>query len=250
MRNFLLITLDSLRYDVAMKADTPAFDTLMEKYQCSSDTWHKTYAHATYTLPAHTSIFSGGKLPCNASGIFPFDRTKGLFSFPTSKDRGKFALLKHHECILCYFKDRGYRSIGVGAVPWFSSLLGTSKDLWNRYFDEFYYEEEFSSKKADGLEAQIHLLSQLMNEKQPTFCFLNIGATHAPYRNEQASIDSQSKALTYVDTHINSIVDMFGSCDVYICADHGECFGEDGKWGHSFYHPKVMEVPSCFLEIP
>ena len=30
---------------------------------------------------------------------------------------------------------------------------------------------------------------------------------------------------------------------VVICADHGECFGEDGFWGHGFNHPKVLEVP-------
>jgi hypothetical protein len=28
-----------------------------------------------------------------------------------------------------------------------------------------------------------------------------------------------------------------------MCADHGECFGEEGFYGHSFYHPKVFEVP-------
>jgi len=30
---------------------------------------------------------------------------------------------------------------------------------------------------------------------------------------------------------------------VVICADHGECFGEDGLHGHGFYHLKVIEVP-------
>ena len=27
------------------------------------------------------------------------------------------------------------------------------------------------------------------------------------------------------------------------CGDHGECFGEDGYWGHGINHPKVFEVP-------
>jgi arylsulfatase A-like enzyme len=34
-----------------------------------------------------------------------------------------------------------------------------------------------------------------------------------------------------------------------IMADHGDCMGEDGLWGHSFYHPKVMEIPMTVLKI-
>ena len=81
MRNFIIITIDSLRYDVAIQANTPVFDKLISDYQLSSRQWHKTFAHATYTLPAHVSMFSGGKFPCNETDIFPFSRQHSLFSY-------------------------------------------------------------------------------------------------------------------------------------------------------------------------
>jgi hypothetical protein len=37
---------------------------------------------------------------------------------------------------------------------------------------------------------------------------------------------------------------------VFILADHGECFGEEGLWGHSFYHSKIIEVPFTNFIIP
>lgn len=36
---------------------------------------------------------------------------------------------------------------------------------------------------------------------------------------------------------------------VLMVGDHGETFGEDGLYGHGFYHPKVMEVPFTSLMI-
>ena len=36
---------------------------------------------------------------------------------------------------------------------------------------------------------------------------------------------------------------------VVICGDHGECFGEQGLYGHAFYHEKVMEVPLLIFRL-
>jgi arylsulfatase A-like enzyme len=35
---------------------------------------------------------------------------------------------------------------------------------------------------------------------------------------------------------------------VVMCGDHGDCFGEEGLYGHGFYHPKVMQVPMAIFE--
>jgi glucan phosphoethanolaminetransferase (alkaline phosphatase superfamily) len=34
-----------------------------------------------------------------------------------------------------------------------------------------------------------------------------------------------------------------------VTADHGECFGEDGLWGHAIYHPKIMHVPLLIFTV-
>jgi arylsulfatase len=36
---------------------------------------------------------------------------------------------------------------------------------------------------------------------------------------------------------------------VIVTADHGECFGEDGYWGHGVNHPKVFEVPLSIFRL-
>ena len=49
-------------------------------------------------------------------------------------------------------------------------------------------------------------------------------------------------------------LDFFGETGrevtVVMCGDHGDCLGENGLWGHGFYHPKVMEVPMAIFNYP
>jgi arylsulfatase A-like enzyme len=53
--------------------------------------------------------------------------------------------------------------------------------------------------------------------------------------------------LEYLDGVIGGVIDWLLTrrlpTIVCFCADHGDCFGEDGCYGHAFYHPKVMEIP-------
>src|SRR5262249_10842386 len=55
-KDFLFITLDSLRYDTAALAleagQTPHFRSLVGE-------WHPRLTSATYTLPSHVSMFAG-----------------------------------------------------------------------------------------------------------------------------------------------------------------------------------------------
>ena len=36
---------------------------------------------------------------------------------------------------------------------------------------------------------------------------------------------------------------------VVVTADHGECLGEAGLYGHAFHHEKVMEVPLLIFRL-
>ena len=251
MRNFVLITIDSLRYDVAVESNTYNFNNLMQKYQKSGNSWHKVYAQATYTLPAHVSMFSGGKFPSNNLGVFPFDRKDSLFSHINSKNIGLFTIEENDVCVTCSFKNKGYRTIGMGSVGWFNDHYGTSKDFWLKYFNEFYYQDNFNVKNSESFRNQILLTEKVLkNNNASLFFFINIGSTHAPYRHEERSVQGQIKALEYVDNLIVKFIKLFSAnTDFFICGDHGECFGEDDMWGHSFYHEKVMAVPACYLEI-
>ena len=59
----VLITIDSLRHDVALRAETPNFDRLFA--ESGVDGWVKVGSHGTYTLPSHISIFHAGIMPCD-----------------------------------------------------------------------------------------------------------------------------------------------------------------------------------------
>ena len=65
------------------------------------------------------------------------------------------------------------------------------------------------------------------------------------FEKQVSSIEFLDKALEKLFNNLpNNHQNYF-----IICSDHGECFGEDGLYGHGFYHPKIMEVPFSIFTI-
>lgn len=258
--NFALITIDSLRYDVTQIANSPNFEKLFAEHQRIGNGWEKVCAHGTYTLPAHVSMFTGGKFPSSFKADPPFKHSHGLFRYGNNTRNAEFSLQETDTSVPGSFAAQGYRTIGVGGVDWFNSSFYSSRDLWSMYFKEFYYADEFSPVIPNSFERQIQLLKTL-DMKSLVFLFLNIASTHRPYRlkaepDEKGNypsyyIKSQVDAFEYVDSHILEVIDVIPRpANVFICSDHGECFTEvDGVSGHGFYHPSVMEVPACYLNL-
>ena len=101
-------------------------------------------------------------------------------------------------------------------------------------------------------------------EDQPVFCFLNVGETHVPYWHEGApwecwpspcvpfggptcspieSARRQRACLEWIDTQLAPLLKRFADGTVLLCADHGDCWGEDGLWEHGISHPATLTVP-------
>ena len=54
----------------------------------------------------------------------------------------------------------------------------------------------------------------------------------------------QVEAIEYLDGQLGALFRALpDNTVVVVCGDHGECFGEDGYWGHGVHHAKVYEVP-------
>lgn len=248
--NFLIITLDSLRYDVSIKADIPNFKRWFSKYG-THDNFVKTYAPANYTLPSHIFMFVPGIFPENRELEGYYNRySQSMIRAESAESRGKRNGINFHEPnIIAGFSANGFETIGVGGVGWFNDITPAAKYL-TCMFSQFYFNESFHEKNPRAVEEQLKLIKKVVNPKEKTFLFLNVSSTHYPYCGYSFDFEGQKKALEYVDQHIDEVLSLLSQereLFAIICADHGEVFGLGGR-GHGFYHPKVMEVPMMVLD--
>ncbi len=181
--NIGVITLDSLRFDVAKAAlsdgMTPNFASLFE--EVGIDSWKKVYSQATFTLPSHLTMFHAGFFPedrnCGEPG---YDRAVSCpFRVKTGSGRpnGLYVVPKAPN-VVKGFESLGYRTVGIGAVGWFNTDRPTA-DHWHSYFQEFYWKSDFHENNPDALECQIELAKtlKLSAGEDPLFFFLNCSST-------------------------------------------------------------------------
>lgn len=250
--SFIVVTLDSCRWDSFQEAYTPNLDSFGQ--------FRKAGAQATFTYASHLAMYIGIFPNCDGKDIPYYNRyTKQLFRIDERPSLNN-PLIRFPEGtvnIIEGFNSCGYNTFGTGAVAWFKhpNLV--------QPFQDFLYTGTHLNSQLDYLENKIK-----NNLNTPFFALLNIGETHEPYtfggkippqnssqartkRNTNEFLYSewqkQIKSVTYVDKTLGSflykIQQLKKDVMVIVCADHGECFGEDGLYGHGFYHPKVMEVP-------
>jgi membrane-anchored protein YejM (alkaline phosphatase superfamily) len=155
------------------------------------------------------------------------------------------------------FQRMGYRTFGCAALEWFNHPNLASP------FQRFLVTGTHLARQVEFLK------SEMFSSDAPFFAFANVGETHEPYefggliepalesrarmrRFEQAGFlheehRKQVACLEYIDAGLGGLLADLEKEGrrllVVVCGDHGECFGEDGFYGHGFYHPKVMEVP-------
>lgn len=259
--NFLLLTYDSCRFDVLVEARTPVLDSYSEIFSAQTP--------ANYTYAAHLSFFAG-ILPNVSDDIRYYNRfTKQLLALvevgETNVTKDALIRLESAWNLPMAFMNCGYQTIGAGAMNWFrqNGLI--------QGFDRF----RFTGTDAD---AQIDYLLDNLDPRRPLFGFINFGETHAPFsfagkrgacpvdvrarvmewppvevgpvgRNNEA-YEHQMLAAEFLDSRLPRLFSGIPDNTVVIlCADHGECFGEDGYWGHGVNHPLVMEVPMSIFRL-
>ena len=169
------------------------------------------------------------------------------------------------------FVDAGYHVTGTAAMAWFRN----PKPL-RQQFPRFEFTGIDAKRQID------FILSEWKSRgEKPFFGFINFGEGHGPYihegmpgaegvkgktgtadfrlrphvgkrRSDQWKFDEelwlrQVECISYLDARIGNLLDGIGKdrqpITIALCSDHGECFGEEGLYGHGFYHPKIMEVP-------
>lgn len=256
--NFLIVTLDSCRWDSYQCASMPYLNSI-----CPS---RRAYAQATFTYAAHMAIFQG-ILP-HTTELLPFynryERQLIRIANRVTNTPSIVTFTGGTVDIISGFRQQGYYTLGLGAMEWFRHPHLTEP------FEEFHLTGIHAKKQVD-------ILLDRVTPDRPFFTLLNFGETHDPYRfseNEgipysltsrarsndyfQGEIDkegleNQIRCCGFLDTQLAILLTRLELIErptiIVVCGDHGECFGEDAMYGHGFYHPKVMEVPLAIFEL-
>lgn len=256
----LFITLDSCRYDTFEAALKDGTLSVMSEVA----SLHQAQAPSYFTYGSHAAFWMGFT-PGVAASSQPFLNPKAgklfrmAFAGHAGSDADGFALEGAN--VVEGFRRLGYRTIGSGAVDWFNPATPTGAVLGHP-FDVFHF-----SGNTWSLRSQLAWIDQQLAAvpaAQPRFVFLNVGETHVPYWHADApwpqrpspcrpfggdscdaleSARRQRACLEWVDAQLAPLIQRFLSGTILICADHGDCWGEDGLWEHGISHPKTLTVP-------
>lgn len=258
--NVLFVTLDSCRFDTFRRAARsgliPSILSVAPYYKAKAPSYFTYGSHASFWM-GFTPGVESTDAPClnpKAGKVFKMAHA-GLPGI----DHNGYCL--DGQNIIDGFRRRGFLTIGSGAVDWFDPNTETGAVLGHS-FEQFKFSGNTWSLR-DQLE---WILAQISsnNNSRPVFCFLNIGETHVPYWHEgadwprwpspcipfggkqcsaQESARRQLSCLAWVDGVLKPLIDLFMDGTVLICADHGDCWGEDGLWEHGISHPATLNVP-------
>lgn len=242
-------------------ARTPVLDSYSEVVPAQ--------APANFTFASHQAFFVG-MLP-NATADVPYcnrfrKQLLGLCEVGEGQvARDSLKQVPSSWDLVRGLRDEGFQTVGAGAMNWFRQQSLTAG------FERF----RFTGRDAD---AQIEFLLDSLDVRRPFFGFVNFGETHAPYtfrgnpdpcpvdvrarrmswpprEEEPAGRDNpayahQMAAAEFLDGCLPRLfADLPGDTVVILTADHGDCFGEDGYWGHGVNHPKVLEVPLAIFRL-
>lgn len=253
-KSHLLITLDSCRYDVFEAANAPNLKKI--------GPLHKATSPSFFTFPSHKAIFTGFT-PAVQKGPKWLNPKNGKLYRITSSSVSPNPKDKHlleGRNIIQGFNKKGLATIGTGAVRWFNPNVVTGKEL-TEHFKHYNYFGDYTQAKK-----QIPWVLNTANKVNvPTFCFINLGETHDPYRFEgsghpevaaykrmsdkkkarEVVFEQQKKCVEFLDQQLAPLINTFLKVKgtVIVTADHGELFGEDGLWQHQDLHEMTTTVP-------
>jgi len=252
----LLMTLDTLRYDVAAEALAAGMTPNLARV-LPGGTWELRHSPGSFTYAAHHAFFAG---------FLPTPATPGkhgrLFAarFAGSETTTEDTCVLESADIVTGLADRGYHTICIGGVGFFNKLTPLGSVLPG-LFHESHWSPQLGVTDARSTENQIAVAEEALSRvplDRRAFLFINISALHQPNRFYLAGADedspqSQAAALAYVDRHLPRLfraVRRRGPVLAVICSDHGTAYGEDGFVGHRVAHPSVWNVPYAEFVMP
>jgi hypothetical protein len=252
----LLLTLDSLRYDVARDAlaggETPNLAALLP-----AGGWEARHTPATFTYAAHQAFFAGFLPTPPRPGPHP-----RLFAprFARSETAAPTTYVFDAPDLAAGLAGRGYHTVCIGGTAFFDkrTALGT---VLPGLFAESHWHPGLGVTDRRSTERQVALAAARLGALPPqrrVFLFVNVSAVHQPSAiylpgARRDSVQTQAAALRYVDAHLPALfaaLQRRAPVLAVLCSDHGTAFGEDGYIGHRVAHPVVLTVPYAEVLLP
>lgn len=254
-RDVVLITLDTLRYDVAAElwaaGRTPNLAAVMP-----ATGWERRVAPGNFTYASHQAFFAGFLPTPDAPGAHP-----RLFAaaFAGSETTAETTCVFDAPTVVEGLADRGYHTVCIGGTGFFNQRTPLGRALPS-LFREAFWSEALGVTDPDSTAHQVALAARVLDglaADQRVFLFINISAIHQPNRMYLAGCDrdcraSHGAALAYVDSQLPPLFRALGRrgpAFVIACSDHGTAYGEGGHVGHRCGHEVVWTVPYAHFTV-
>lgn len=254
--DIVLITLDTLRFDVAQESwaagKTPNLNRILP-----TQGWEARHSPGSFTYAAHHAIFAG---------FFPTPATPGrhprLFAaqFPGSETTSTQTVVFDTPDIVSGLALHGYHTVCIGGVGFFNkqSALG---NVLPGLFAESHWRSDLGVTNPNSTRNQVALAIEILSKldrSQRVFLFINVSAIHQPNYMylpgaSADTLESHAAALAYVDSQLPPLftaLQQRAPALAILCADHGTAYGEDGYIGHRLAHPVVWTVPYAEVILP
>jgi len=275
--NIILITLDTTRADRLgcygyRRQTSPNIDKLAEE----SVLYTRAIAPSSWTLPSHASLFTGKFTSSHGARYDPdgplllTNAIRGPKSWDAYRARG---LAQNEVTLAEVLKETGYTTAAVVGGPWMKRVFGLNKGF------DYYNDSQISTvngRLANQVTASALNWLKRTREKE-FFLFLNYFDPHGPYNPPEGfalrflpkntnfagrkPILAETNALydaeiLYMDHYIGQLLQKLRAENLYdnsliiVTSDHGELFGEHGKFGHGNYlYQEELHVP-LFIKYP
>lgn len=271
--NYIIVILDSCRYDTFMEAQ-PQFSKHLGEVE-------RRWTYASWTAPSHYNLLTGLLPHHSPSHVYASEYYKK--DFLRYNDRlGSDGIEFKNMVPEMYLPSFLRRKMGFSTHAMVSLPVLNPKTTINRDFDSF----ELMAKHND-MRAMLPKLH--FSTERPSFHLLNIGETHYPYAlpdedpKEWPRISGVHGVFKHLDDHVvggklvedekeekffdqdkldqlrqrqidtvkyldGVLLELFDRVPentyITVTSDHGELFGEEEYFGHGpINHEKVYEVP-------
>ncbi len=267
--NFLMIVFDSCRFDTFQAAKTPNISRLGDLERC--------YSYASWTLPSHVVYLLGASPHRSPKGVFAsevykkdFENWGARLNIPDISFKGFVPRLS----LPAFLKSHGYKTNALVSMP----VLNPTTII-NTHFDRFQLMDKHNDFNAiidqllfDDEQPNFYLLNvgethypytlpgegndlPIIHGMHGVFKHLDdfVAGSKAPAAATEdffhmdkmlALKEKQRTNVEYLDRLFEKLYDKVPkNTYVMVMSDHGECFGEDGYFGHGpVMHEKAFEV--------